>query len=353
MSMANTYRQRANQARQQIASLQKEKGNLSKKSADLQKRANTADAEANKTKNASTRTSKLREAERARNDLASIANKIGTIENKIATEHLKLQSSEKSLVSEEAKEAKKRQRNAEQLNRTNRQQMNTMNSQIRLHGTLHREAFSEIDKLKNLPDRITVLFLASNPLDQSQLRLDEEIRAIQEMIRKSEHRDAVHLESRWALRPQDVLQAFNECNPHIVHFSGHGTDTDEIVFQDDFGRTKSVTKEALVQVMNACSGNLQLAFFNTCYSAEQAEAVVEHVQAAVGMSTSIGDRAARVFASQFYSAIGFGKSLAQAFEQGKAELMLENIPEDNTPELFVADDVDPEQLILVRPPDSS
>ena len=350
--MTNIHRQRANQARQQIASLQKEKANLSKKSADLQKRANTADAEAVRTKSTSTRNSKLREAERARNDLVSIANKIGTTENKIAAENIKLQSAEKSLVSEEVKEAKKRQRSAEQLNLRNQQQMNTVNSQIRLHSTLHREAFSEIDKLRNLPERITVLFLASNPLDQNQLRLDEEVRAIHEMIRKSEHRDAVLLESRWALRPQDLLQAINECNPHIVHFSGHGTDTDEIVFQDDSGRTKTVTKDALVQVMNACSGDLQLVFFNTCYSIGQAEAIVEHVQAAVGMNTSIGDRAARVFASQFYSAIGFGKSLAVAFEQGKAALMLENIPEEHTPELFVADDVDPGQLILVSPPDN-
>ena len=353
MSMTNIYRQRANQARQQIASLQKEKGNLSKKSADLQKKANSADTAVNRTKNISTRNSKFREAERARSDNASITNKIGTIENKIAAEHIKLQSAEKSLACEEVTEAKNRQRNSDQLNRKNQQQLNKMNSQIRLHSTLQREVISEIDKLKNLPERITVLFLASNPLDQNQLRLDEEVRAIHDMIRKSEHRDAVLLESRWALRPHDLLQAFNECNPHIVHFSGHGTDTDEIVFQDDFGRTKTVTKEALVQVMIACSGDLQLAFFNTCYSAGQAEAVVEHIHAAVGMSTSIGDRAACVFASQFYSAIGFGKSLAAAFEQGKAALMLENIPEDDTPELFVADDVDPEQLILVRPPDSS
>ena len=352
MSMSNIYRQRTNQARQQIASLQKEKGNFSKKSADLQKKANSADTEANRTKNISTRSNKLREAQRARDDNASVTKKIGAIESKIAAENQKLHSAERSLTSEEAKEAKKQQRDAEQLNRKNQQQMNTMNSQIKLHGTLHKETFSEIDKLKNLPERITVLFLASNPLDQDQLRLDEEVRAIREMIRNSEHRDAVLLESRWALRTQDLLQALNECNPQIVHFSGHGTDNDEIVFQDDSGRTKTVTKEALVQVMNACSGYLRLVFFNTCYSMGQAEAVVDYVQAAVGMNASIGDRAARVFASQFYSAIGFGESLTAAFEQGKAALMLEKIPEEQTPELFVADDIDPSQLILVRPPDS-
>lgn len=29
-----------------------------------------------------------------------------------------------------------------------------------------------------------------------------------------------------------MLQAINELNPTVVHFSGHGSDTDEIIFQD-------------------------------------------------------------------------------------------------------------------------
>lgn len=61
-------------------------------------------------------------------------------------------------------------------------------------------------------------------------RLDEDVRAIGEMIRKSEHRDVVKLESRWAVRPLDVLQAINECRPRILHFSGHGSDSDEIIY---------------------------------------------------------------------------------------------------------------------------
>ena len=53
----------------------------------------------------------------------------------------------------------------------------------------------------------------------------------------------------------------------------------------------------------------------------------DHVDVAIGMNTSIGDEAALVFASQFYSSIGFGKSIKTAFDQAKAALMLEGIPE--------------------------
>jgi hypothetical protein len=149
-----------------------------------------------------------------------------------------------------------------------------------------------------------------------------------------------------------VLQAINEHHPCIIHFSGHGSDQNEIVFQDQQGQTKLVTKEAIVQTMAAASSDIQLVFFNTCYSRDQAEAVVRHVPAALGMNTSIGDEAARVFAAQFYSAIGFGLSVQRAFDQAKAALMLEGIPEENTPELFVAEGIDAGSLLLVKPPDS-
>jgi len=137
----------------------------------------------------------------------------------------------------------------------------------------------------------------------------------------------------------------------VIHFSGHGSDQSEIVFQDQSGQAKLVSKEAIVQTMAAASSDIQLVFFNTCYSREQAESVVCHVPAAIGMNTSIGDDAARVFAAQFYSAIGFGLSVKRAFEQGKAALMLEGIPEDKIPELYGGAGVDIDSLILVKPPE--
>jgi hypothetical protein len=102
--------------------------------------------------------------------------------------------------------------------------------------------------------------------------------------------------------------------------------------------------------MAASSGEIQLVFFNSCYSRGQAEAVVQHVPAAIGMNTAIGDEAARIFSAAFYSAIGFGHSINRAFQQGIAALMLEGIPEESTPELFLGGGIDGEQLVLVCPP---
>lgn len=203
--------------------------------------------------------------------------------------------------------------------------------------------------LARLPETIKVLFMASNPIDQTQLRLDEEIRAITEKIRASEHRDSVQLISRWAVRPTDLLQALNEHKPHIVHFSGHGSDNDELVFQADDGSTKLVSKEAIVTTMSTLNDNICVVIFNACFSYAQAKAVTQHVDIAIGMKDSIRDDAARVFAAQFYAAIGFGRSVKQAFNQGISALLLEGIPEDDIPSLFVRENVDPDHIILVRP----
>lgn len=196
--------------------------------------------------------------------------------------------------------------------------------------------------------RIKVLFLGANPNGTGILKLDEEARSINEMIRKADHRDALIFESRWAVRTQDILQAINEINPTIIHFSGHGTDSGKLVLLSADGRPKHVSEEALVQTMMTSSDVIRVVFFNTCFSDSQAKAVVKHVDVAIGMNTSIGDLAARTFSSQFYSSLGFGKSIKISFEQAKAALMLEGIKEENTPQLHIKDGLDPNGIVLVN-----
>ena len=83
---------------------------------------------------------------------------------------------------------------------------------------------------------IKVLFLASNPKATQPLKLDEEARPITEKIREAKYRDVLKLETLWAVRPDDLIQALNEHKPQIVHFSGHGSEMGEIVLMDDNGQ---------------------------------------------------------------------------------------------------------------------
>ena len=101
--------------------------------------------------------------------------------------------------------------------------------------------------------------------------------------------------------------------------------------------------------ISTASDSIKLVVFNACFSEVQAQSVVSYVDAAIGMSTSIGDEAACVFAFQLYSAIGFGHSLQTSFRQAIAQLMLEDIDEENTPKLYVKDGLDSDNIVFVHP----
>lgn len=342
MSSIDNYQRNIQRKRKELQNLMQLKNREQLKTNALNSKINSTSLALSKTKIVSTAKSKIRDIDRFRRQILVIDKKIVDYEKKISSKNKQIFDEEKKLVRAQENESKSKQK--EQLSN-----LNEIKTTLFEHEGVHEKMTASIKTLQNLPEKINVLFLASNPIDVQQLRLDEEARSIKEMIRKTKFRDSVLFESRWAVQPMDVLQAVNELNPTVVHFSGHGSDSDEIVFQDAEGKAKLISKEAIVQTMMASSNTIRLVFFNTCYSHNQARSVVEHVEAAIGMNTTIGDNAARIFSSQFYSAIGFGVSLGKAFEQAKALLMMEGIKEENTPELFIKEGLDAYELIIVKP----
>jgi hypothetical protein len=199
-------------------------------------------------------------------------------------------------------------------------------------------------------DKVKVLFLAANPAGTQPLKLDEEIRRITAKVRSSDYRDSLELISRWAVRPDDLMQALLEVKPHVVHFSGHGSSAQELILLDDRGSPKPVSKAALASLFRTLKDNVRVVVLNACYSRPQAEALAETIDCTVGMNRPIGDEAAIVFAASFYRAVGFGRSVKEAFELGKAALLLEGIPEDQTPELMTHPGVDAAKLVLIALP---
>jgi hypothetical protein len=197
-------------------------------------------------------------------------------------------------------------------------------------------------------DKITVLFLAANPDDNTRLKLDEEMRAIRAKVRAAGHPELIELVSAWAARPDDLLQALNENKPHVVHFSGHGELTGEIVLVDGHGHSKPVGTTAIKELFRTLKGNIRVVILNACYSKAQADAIREIIDCTIGMKSAIKDKAALTFSASFYRAIGFGRSVSDAFEQGRVALLLEGIPQDDIPQLLCKSGIDPSGIFLIR-----
>ncbi|MBT9316815.1 AAA-like domain-containing protein [Leptothoe spongobia] len=180
----------------------------------------------------------------------------------------------------------------------------------------------------------TILILTANPSDTGRLRLDKEVREIQEGLNLSAERDSFNVVSQWATRPDDLRRALLKYKPQIVHFSGHGAGTEGLLLESDTGAAKPVSGLALAQLFDLFS-SVECVLFNACYSQVQAEAVVEHVDYVIGMTHAMGDRAAIEFAVGFYDALGYGHPVPFAYKVGLSAIALEGIDEVATPILKV------------------
>lgn len=218
MSISNTYRNTIKRKKDELNRLRTQRASEFKKISTSKNKILSAHRVLKRTKSASTIRMKFNEIEREEKRLADINKKLADYDKKISKKEKEIFELEKKLHREIEREQKKRDV-AEK-------------KRLAQSENYKEEVNRRLEELAKLPEKITVLFMASNPLNAQQLRLDE---------------------------------------------------------------------------------------------------------------------AARVFAAQFYSAVGFGLSLSKAFEQGKAALMLEGIPEEDIPELYLAENVNPDELILVQP----
>lgn len=197
------------------------------------------------------------------------------------------------------------------------------------------------------PRSFTVLVASANPLDTTQLALDEEVRSLTASVRATPARDSIKLESAWALRPYDLLVELNEHKPEVLHFSGHGMADGRLVFVDEARKPKPVDASAISSTLVTAGESVRVVVLNACFSADLAEGLTEHVDVAVGMDRPVGDEAARLFAQAFYSALGYGTSVGRAFDQARTALMLEGFPEHSITRLSARDGVDPYEVFLV------
>jgi hypothetical protein len=197
-----------------------------------------------------------------------------------------------------------------------------------------------------MAEMIKILFLAAQPNDAGRLRLDEEYHDIDRMLRGGTRRDSFQLVSQFAVRPDELQEALLRHEPHIVHFAGHGTDSEEVVLVDDSGASRPVSKNALARLFEILKDNVRIVLMNACYSKPQAEAISSTVDYAIGTSKSVGDRAAIAFSAGFYQALSFGRSVSEAFELGKNNMELLRHPGSDAPALLLREGVDPAEPFL-------
>ncbi len=196
MAQIDSYRTTMLRKREELAKLNQDLAREQAKIAPLQKKIISAKCAIERTKSDSTIKSRLSEIGRAEKSIADIQKKCSDIQAKIAQKEKEYTTADKNYRSEEAKINKKAVDDEKKRLQQAARQSVAMEQAIRRQEQLQAKMQREIDSIKAIPEKITVLFLAANPVDTHRLRLDQEARSIQEKIRLSEYRDSVRFESR-------------------------------------------------------------------------------------------------------------------------------------------------------------
>lgn len=363
---------RSDSLRSEIARLETRKSALSSDIAKAEKDAATARESARKkrdqaarSKSLSTTRSASSAAEREDKKVAAAEAKIAkarkdtaALEKTIATKKASLRSAEAS----EARSAASKQKQADAQRRREElaharevSQLSTPRSEIRFVQVRPPE-----------PEKLRVLYLTANPEATEEtlvlpdgteqrygtwLRVDREVREVRKALRGTKYRDLVEVEHLPAATAGDLIDGLNDHRPHIVHFSGHAN-FEGLLLENETGGNEGqgITFELFAQVLGNTDDPPRLLVLNACESLAGSDEILYTVPAVIGMSESINDSSAIIFASAFYSAIASAQSLETSLNQAKTRMKLASLEGSELPELRVRDDVVPSDLILVTPP---
>ena len=186
-----------------------------------------------------------------------------------------------------------------------------------------------------MTEKIRILFLSANPWTTSRILVDEEAREVFEKIHEGPYRDCFEFHNHAAIRPSDLQKLLLMHQPHIVHFSGHGSKQERIILGGTHGRGKAVDQQGLADVFALYNNHVRVVLLNACFTKAQARSISEVINYSIGTGQGIGDKVGVAFAGAFYRALGFGKSIRDAFASARAELALTKMRRSRGIELFV------------------
>ena len=182
--------------------------------------------------------------------------------------------------------------------------------------------------------KVNVLYLTAAG-DGDPLRVDAEVRMVQEQLRGAAQGNRINLYVRPAAAAKTLVDGLNDLHPEIVHFSGHGSPT---LIAFDAGNVENRAEQHLPydvvhSILSATDHRPKLIVLNACNSDTVGPKFLECADHVIAMSASVSDLAASAFAAALYAALGAGQSLASAFGQGKNAISILGSPDSDIPTL--------------------
>lgn len=197
---------------------------------------------------------------------------------------------------------------------------------------------------------LRILAVVSAPSDAKPIDVEEEKTKLQTALGPMIESGAVTID--WLLKPSllRLSQKLRDADYHVFHYIGHGGfeqgATDGVLlFENESGLTKRVSGVRLGDILHD-EVSLRLAVLNSCegaraslddpFSGVATNLIRREIPAVIGMQFEISDRAAILFASEFYAMLANGAPVDTAIaEARKAIYADDNYIEWATPVLFM------------------
>jgi hypothetical protein len=192
-----------------------------------------------------------------------------------------------------------------------------------------------------MANKIKILYLAANPTDTGHLRLQEEARELEARIRLGLYRETFEVTHYLAVRLPDLLRGLQELQPHVLHFSGHGSFDNKIVFQAEDGTSQPIPPDDFAELVQFFQANLKLVMLSCCFGRNQAKALNDVVDFTIGMENPISDSGAVSFSANFYQVLASGGSINQAFGAARLVTNMEGRKVFGTSDLLIREGANP------------
>ncbi len=163
----------------------------------------------------------------------------------------------------------------------------------------------------------TILAFQASPDNFSTLRLDEEIREINNCISPNSMYDFL-LISVGAVKIHDLPKYLLKETPEIFHFSGHGEKNGNIVLENNDGDSESIAEESIETIFKHLAKGIKCVVLNSCYSSKLGKAISKYVPYVIGNSSKVPDDIAVIFSKSFYESLSNCKSIEASFDIARA-----------------------------------
>ncbi|HEX7711517.1 MAG TPA: CHAT domain-containing protein [Sphingomonadaceae bacterium] len=190
--------------------------------------------------------------------------------------------------------------------------------------------------------KVRLALLVTNPERTASLQTGIEARDIQKAIESAPKGNEFEVKVVLAPTFDDLIDALNQFDPQILHFSGHGGGRALLLDNERAGQDGGEVLDfnMAARLMSATEAKICLIVLAACDTTVGAECLLAPGRVLVAMSESIEDEAACAFSARFYKSLASQVSIRKSLEQAKLLLEQKGYQDATLPTLLSLEEQD-------------